>query len=302
MLQVQNIKKAFSPRSVALRGISFSLGRGERVALIGPNGAGKTTLLRTITGLLVPDEGEVRLENRRVMDEPVWCQRRIGYLPEYPPLYPELTPLEQLHTLGKIRRVPNYRERSRHLVESCDLGEVARRPSGRLSRGTRQRVALALSLLHDPQLLILDEPTVGLDPEQIARFRELIFSLSADRLLLLSTHNLFEAETLCTRCLILCAGTLALDERLPLETQRSGEGWEIEWQGARWPQGWPAPVTEVPNGAWKRSRLEDKNLDSAALVEVLVKQGCRVKSIKREQVRLEDIYLKATGQHRRDEP
>jgi ABC-2 type transport system ATP-binding protein len=186
------------------------VGRGEIVGLLGPNGAGKTTCLRVLTCFMPPTSGDARVDGLSVRSESREVRRRLGYLPEGVPLYPELRAEEQLRHAAGLRglaRAETRRELSR-VVELCGLGEVRRQLIGTLSRGFRQRVGLAAALLSDPPLLVLDEPTVGLDPNQLREVRELIRSLAGDHTVLLSTHQLREVEAVCSRAAIIDRGRL----------------------------------------------------------------------------------------------
>lgn len=209
MILVSHLTKRFAS-TVAIDDVSFEVRRGEIVGFLGPNGAGKTTTLRILTGYLVATEGQVRVDGLDVFLQSLAVRRRIGYLPETVPLYPELRVDEYLTFRARLKGVPRRKLRARldDVKEMCGLTEVARRIIGQLSRGYWQRVGLADSLVHDPELLILDEPTIGLDPNQIRAMRELIRNLGRRYTILLSTHILSEAEMICQRVLILHRGKI----------------------------------------------------------------------------------------------
>ncbi|MBI2104828.1 MAG: ATP-binding cassette domain-containing protein [Candidatus Omnitrophica bacterium] len=194
----------------ALADVSFQVQAGEIVGFLGPNGAGKTTTLRILTGMLAPTAGTVRIDGLDVTERPLEVRRRIGYLPEHVALYPELRVQEYLYYRASIKGVPGRarREHARDAMERCAVTDVARQLIGRLSKGYRQRVALADCLLARPPILILDEPTVGLDPHQIRQTRELIKALGRSATILLSTHILPEVEMLCHRVAIIDKGRI----------------------------------------------------------------------------------------------
>jgi ABC-2 type transport system ATP-binding protein len=210
LIEVENLTRRF-PRCEALGGVSFGIRRGEIAGLLGPNGSGKTTTLRLLAGWLAPNSGRIRIAGFDAETQSLECRRRIGYLPENIPLYPEMRVEEFLLFRGRIRglRGTHLAARLREVLEQCGLGEAARRLIGTLSRGFRQRTALADCLLHEPDVLLLDEPLAGLDPAQVHVVRELLLRLGQSRAVLFSTHVLAEAEQLCRRVLILNAGRLA---------------------------------------------------------------------------------------------
>ena len=209
-IEVERLTKRY-PTLTALDRITFQVERGEIMGFLGPNGAGKTTTLRILTGLLEPTEGQVRVEGIDVSTHPVEVRRRIGYLPENVSLYPELRAEEYLAYRATIKGVPRSQRRARldEVLQRCAVGEVRRRLIGRLSKGYRQRVGLADCLIGHPTILILDEPTVGLDPHQIRQTRELIKDLGRQATILLSTHILPEVEMICHRVTIIDHGTIA---------------------------------------------------------------------------------------------
>ena len=206
---VRNLTKRYDTVT-ALSDISFQVESGEIMGFLGPNGAGKTTTLRILTGMLAPTEGEVRIDGLDVTERPTDVRRRIGYLPEHVALYPELRVQEYLSYRASIKGVARREQRGRILaaLKQCDLTDASRLLIGRLSKGYRQRVALADCLLAQPSILILDEPTVGLDPHQIRQTRELITALGRTTTILLSTHILPEVEMLCHRVTIIDKGRI----------------------------------------------------------------------------------------------
>jgi ABC-2 type transport system ATP-binding protein len=222
MIQVDRLTKRFGSFSAVDR-VSFEVGKGEIVGLLGPNGAGKTTTMRMLTTYLTPTSGRASLAGFDVLDDPLQVRRRVGYLPENVPLYGEMRVREYLLFRARLKDVARSRLRRAvgEVVGRCQLGEVERRIIGQLSRGFRQRVGLAEALVHDPQILILDEPTAGLDPLQIREVRKLIRELGDRHTILLSTHILPEVEAVCSRVIIIARGRIALDDQLANLQQES---------------------------------------------------------------------------------
>lgn len=215
LLAVKSICHSFDSKR-AIHNIGFELCRGEVVALLGANGAGKSTTLNIITGNLIADSGEVHICSNNLATHPKQAKANLGYLPDTPPLYKELTVREYLHFAASIHKVSkeDTAKRARHAIEVCGLGTVEKKLIANLSKGFKQRVGIAQAIIHNPALVILDEPTVGLDPLQMQDIRMLLNELSNDHTVLLSTHLLAEAETTCNRVLIIDQGSLLLDQTL----------------------------------------------------------------------------------------
>ncbi len=215
MIQVSNLSKWYGPFQ-ALRDVSFRVDEGEIVGLLGPNGAGKTTTIKILTGYLHPDEGTVLVGGMDILTHTREVQAIIGYLPENAPLYPELSVQGYLKMIADLRQIPPDEQPERIAEAVCAVGleDQRTRPIGQLSKGYRQRVGLAQAILHRPKLLILDEPTLGLDPTQVLEVRRLIRRLARDSTVLFSTHILSEVEALCDRVIILMNGEVRADARL----------------------------------------------------------------------------------------
>ncbi|MGM0401089.1 MAG: ABC transporter ATP-binding protein, partial [Chloroflexota bacterium] len=215
MIDVTDLSKSYGSIR-ALDGVSFHMEEGEIVGLLGPNGAGKTTAIKILTGYLQPDEGDVRINGLDVLEQTRQVQAQIGYLPETAPLYPELTVQSYLRMVADLRRIPEeeQQERLSQAIYATGLQEQLTRPIAELSKGFRQRVGLAQAIVHRPRILILDEPTIGLDPTQIVEVRDLIRTLAQDSTILFSTHILSEVEALCDRAIILINGQIKADARL----------------------------------------------------------------------------------------
>lgn len=212
MIEAKALSKYYGP-FVAVENISFAIPKGQVVAFLGPNGAGKTTMMRMLTGYLAPSVGSATVAGFDVRSDRIEASRHLGYLPENGPMYPEMTPLEFLSFFGEAREMnaASLRSRIDEVVTSCALELVIEKPIGKLSKGLRQRVGLAQALLHDPDVLVMDEPTAGLDPNQIRQFRENIRQLGRTKTLLISTHILHEAEATADRVLLVNNGQLVFD-------------------------------------------------------------------------------------------
>jgi ABC-2 type transport system ATP-binding protein len=215
MIDVVALSKSYGPIE-ALRDVSFHIAPGEIVGLLGPNGAGKTTIIKILTGYLQPNRGTATVDGLDVLTHTREVQARIGYLPETAPLYPELSVQSYLKMMAELRRIPETEQAARisEAVRATGLADHLARPIGQLSKGYRQRVGLAQAILHKPKLLILDEPTIGLDPTQIVEVRGLIRRLADHSTILFSTHILSEVEALCDRAIILINGRVRADARL----------------------------------------------------------------------------------------
>ena len=200
MIAVTDLSKGYG-RIEVLKSVSFRVATGEVIGLLGPNGAGKTTMMKVLTGYLQQDEGQVTIDGLDVLTDTLEVQKRIGYLPENAPLYPELSAQAYLKMIADMRRVPSSDRPAllSEAVRATGLEDQLTRPIGQLSKGYQQRVGLAQAILHKPKLLILDEPTVGLDPTQIVEVRRLILRLARHSTVMLSTHILSEVEAICDR-------------------------------------------------------------------------------------------------------
>ena len=223
LLQVDGLRKTFG-RRIAVDGVTFALDVGEIVGFLGPNGAGKTTTMRMIAGYLEPDDGTAKVFNIDVAQDRRRAQERVGYLPEGAPLYGEMTPWSFLRFTAEARGMA--REAARHAVrraaQDARLGDTIDQPIETLSKGYRRRVGLAAALLHDPMLLILDEPTDGLDPNQRHAVRDLIRRLGEERGIIISTHMLEEVEAVCTRAILIDGGRIIADESPQSLAQKHG--------------------------------------------------------------------------------
>lgn len=234
MITVEDVTKRFGPL-VAVDRLGFRIDRGEVVGFLGPNGAGKTTTMRMLTGTLQPDAGRVLFDGRSIGEDPAATKRRIGYLPESNPLYEEMLAAEFLEFAGRLRGLEGRELHAAvgRVVERTGLEDVFFRPIGETSKGYRQRIGLAAAILHEPDVLVLDEPTEGLDPNQRVEIRRLIAELGEDRTVLLSTHVMQEVEATCSRLLIVSRGRLVADGTVAglLAGDHGGGAYVVEAEG-----------------------------------------------------------------------
>ena len=305
LLTLDRVSKRFNGVA-AVDGVSFTVGRGEVVGFLGPNGAGKSTTMRMITQYLEPDEGTIRFDDMPLADAGEGAKRRIGYLPENNPLYHEMLVAEYLEFIARLRGIDGA-DRTRTIdeaVNATQLESVYYRPIGELSKGFRQRVGLAAAILHRPDLLVLDEPTEGLDPNQRVEIRRLIGDLGKDRTVLLSTHVLSEVETTCSRLLIINKGQLAADGPVSeLVTRARGAtriALEVEGIGVVDDIGRLEGVANVePSGVGPRIRLAitaDGSRDLRPdLFHLAVSRGWTLYELHEEAGSLEDLFRHITS-------
>lgn len=215
MIKVERLSKSFGPFQ-AVKDISFEVKRGEILGFLGPNGAGKTTTMRMITGVIPPTSGTALVDAFDIVQDPLEVKKRIGYLPETPPVYPDFTVRAYLSFVAKIKGLSAELQKDNigWAMEKCGLQDVQKRLIGNLSKGFRQRVGLAGAIVHKPDVLILDEPTVGLDPKQIREIRKMIQELSSDHTIILSTHILPEVAMICDRAAIIQQGKIVMDDQM----------------------------------------------------------------------------------------
>ncbi len=209
MIRIDNVTKHFGA-TVAVRSISFEVEQGEILGFLGPNGAGKTTTMRIITGYFPPTDGNAYVAGYSVLDQPLEVKKRIGYVPENPLLYNDMRAIDYIRFIGAIKGVPKskLKESVERVVDTCAIGDVTTKSIGSLSRGFKQRVSLAQALVNDPPVLVLDEPTTGLDPKQIHEIRQLIKSMEGERTIILSTHILPEVSVTCSKVVIINEGRI----------------------------------------------------------------------------------------------
>lgn len=305
MIEAHNITKTF-PGVVALDHISFEVGKGEIVGFLGPNGAGKTTTMRILTCFLPPTHGSARVAGFECMKESMQVRRRVGYLPETNPLYIEMRVWEYLDFRASIKGV-GIRDRKKRIEEACDRCGLRDRQSSiieTLSKGYRQRVGLADAILHNPEVLILDEPTIGLDPNQMREVRILIRELGRDRTVLLSTHILSEVEKLCRRILIINKGSIVVEgtpQQIAEQLIRTGR-FHLQVRG----DGRPVKETldaipGVGNSIWSQQGdlhtflIDAKGKDvSGEILRAAAAKGWEVVEFGPEHLSLDDVFTLVT--------
>ncbi|MCS7232634.1 MAG: ABC transporter ATP-binding protein [Synergistetes bacterium] len=299
-MDVQDLGKEFHGRWV-LRDVNFTVREGEILGFLGPNGAGKTTTMRIITGYLPPSVGKVKVAGYDVTENPLEVKRRIGYLPESPPIYRELTVKEYLKFVMEIKDVPRNRRKERlsEVIEYCGLKEVYGRLIGNLSRGYRQRVALAQALISDPDLLILDEPTSGLDAVQIVEIRSLIKSLKGRHTVILSTHILPEVTATCDRVIIISNGRIAAEDTLEGLEARLRPSKKVEVKVARYRDKVSQELSKLPSVISVVPSRDDtilieypQSLDLREdIARVVVGLGAGLLELKPVSMTLEEVFL-----------
>ena len=309
MIEVQQLTKRYGP-TLAVSNISFEAKKGEILGFLGPNGAGKTTTMRILTGYLPPSEGTARVAGFDVVTEPLEVKKRVGYLPELPPVYTDMTVSEYLTFVAKIKGVPrgDVKKRVDEISEKCAVTEVQTRQIGKLSKGYRQRVGLAQALIHNPEVLVLDEPTAGLDPKQIIETRELIRGLAGQHTVILSTHILPEVSKTCERVVVINAGKVVAEGK-PEELTRRLQGFETVLVTAEGPSGAIKEKLEQVGGvnlvefrgdSDGRVNFEvhaEKGRDvRAELARAVVESQWRLYELRSSGLSLEDIFLKLTTQ------
>ncbi|MCB9378636.1 MAG: ATP-binding cassette domain-containing protein [Holophagales bacterium] len=305
MIEAQNLIRRYGDFT-AVAGVSFAVPEGEIVGILGPNGAGKTTTIRMITGFLPPTSGRVTLGGQDLFGDSIAVRREIGYLPESVALYPEMRVEEYLDYRGRLEGMDRatLRRRRAEVVDRCLLGDVRRQIIGTLSKGYRQRVGLAAAILHDPRVLVLDEPTVGLDPKQIVAIRELILELGRKHTLLLSTHILPEVELLCRRVLIIDRGKIvaegspeALREQwqgrvtLTVETAAAQPGAESDLSLV---DGVEAVATEGDAGTRYRLECKQGSDPRAEIFRLAVAKGWTLVELASARASLEEVFVRLT--------
>lgn len=304
MIQVQNLSRYYGAFK-AIEDVSFEVAKGEILGFLGPNAAGKTTTMRIITGYLPATYGTARVAGYDVLEQPLEVKRRIGYLPENPPLYLDMTVRDYLDFASKIKGVPaeDREKRIESVMTRTAIRDVADSLIKKLSKGYRQRVGLAQALVHDPPVLILDEPTIGLDPRQIIEVRELIKSLAGERTVILSTHILPEVSMTCDRVVIINRGRVVAEdtpenltarisgsEKLQLEVEAPKE--ELLETIRKMDGVSHAEVTEKRDGRWVLTVENQKGRDvRRELAETVIKQNWGLYEMRRLGASLEDVFL-----------
>ena len=300
MIEAQGLVRKYGD-FIAVDNVSFSIPHNQIVGLLGHNGAGKTTILKMLTGVLEPTEGRVLIEGTDTANDRLLAQRRIGYLPETCPLYPEMAVVEYLEYVAELRGIPKEQQllAVKEAIANTELLEKARNPIGTLSKGYRQRVGVAQALLHNPEILILDEPTSGLDPSQINHMRSLIRTLSKKSTVILSTHVLQEVEAVCDRVIILSRGKVAVDSdmeslqssnRLVLYVDRGPEDVRKTLHGIAGIRAMTVLSMTDGEGRYAIDCDGEVNALGAATAKAVVDSGMRLYSLQTEKRTLETIF------------
>jgi ABC-2 type transport system ATP-binding protein len=308
MITITNLSKHYGSLK-AVDDITFEVKAGEILGFLGPNAAGKTTTMKIITCFMPPTAGTVEVGDLNVFDHSLKIRRMIGYMPEDNPLYPDMNVVDYLHFVSELRGIPpeDRRQRLKNIIELCGVGDVLHQDIGELSKGFRQRVGLARAMVHDPEILVLDEPTVGLDPNQIVEIRNLIKKLGKEKTVILSTHILPEVQATCDRVVIIHQGKLVADGT-PEELQSSFQGQELVHLVLK------APEDDVPgaiSGLENVSGVEEKATEAGglrrfavesqrgtgireALFRLAVDKKWTLLEMHREQVSLENVFRELT--------
>lgn len=297
-IKVNQVTKLYGEQR-ALDNVSFEIERGNIVGFLGPNGAGKSTMMKIITCYLPPTEGQVEVCGFDVSASPMEVKKRIGYLPEHNPLYPEMYVREYLEFVAGIHKIANKKQRVEEMIELVGLDVERKKKISALSKGYRQRVGLAQAMIHDPEVLILDEPTTGLDPNQIVEIRNLIKGIGKDRTVMLSTHIMQEVEAICDRVIIVNKGSIVANDKasnLLQHKQKSFVRVEFSTAVASNVLGTIKGVSEVKRVSdtiWILGSEGQKDIRQA-IFDFAVEGKLSVLTIQKEEQRLEDIFKRLT--------
>ncbi|MBI1898697.1 MAG: ATP-binding cassette domain-containing protein [Acidobacteria bacterium] len=313
MINVEGLTKRYA-RTIAVDNISFEVQKGQIVGFLGPNGAGKTTTMRVLTCFMPPTAGKASVAGFDVLEQPMEVKKRIGYLPELPPVYGDMEVIEYLRFVGRLKGIPkaDLKRRVDEVIERCAVGEVRTRLISKLSKGYRQRVGLSQAIIHNPDVLILDEPTAGLDPKQIIETRSLIKSLAGDHTIILSTHILPEVEQTCEQVIIISRGKLVATDSVHNLTNRlrGSEAVAVEVEGRDGAVNSAVilqrleKVPGVSRVLAKESRgqrhiFEIESLQGRAirpdLARAVVESGWNLNELRPVAVSLEEIFLQLTA-------
>jgi ABC-2 type transport system ATP-binding protein len=307
MIQVQNLTKRYGPRT-AIDGLNFEVGRGEIVGFLGPNGAGKSTTMKILTGFMPASEGTATVAGFDVFDSPIDVKRNIGFLPETPPVYTEMSVEDYLRFTTRLHGLEKSKIESAvsTAIEKTVLGDVRKRLIGNLSKGYRQRVGIAQAIAHNPQVLILDEPTVGLDPKQIIEIRKLIKELAGEHTIILSTHILPEVTATCDRVIVINKGRIAAQDTLDRLTTRIQQGRIYSLAVRNLTPDGIAAIRAIPgikavsdSASTSESRLTVEILPEAGevrdrITETVVSHRMGLLEFVAEKLSLEEIFLQLT--------
>jgi ABC-2 type transport system ATP-binding protein len=316
MIKVEGLTKRYA-RTVAVDDVSFEVAKGQIVGFLGPNGAGKTTTMRVLTCFLPATDGRAEVAGFDVTTQAMEVKRRIGYLPETPPVYPDMEVSEYLEFVGRLKGVSkaNIRQRLDEVAERCAIADVKQKLIGKLSKGYRQRVGLAQAIIHNPDVLILDEPTSGLDPKQIIETRDLIKSLAGDHTIILSTHILQEVEATCERVIIIAKGKVVAADTVDNLTHRlrGSESVVIEVGGADGGDAVQRRLEQVSGvsrvisreGRNQKLRFEVEGLQGRHirpdLAKAIVESGWELHELHAAAYSLEEVFIELTSAEKKEQ-
>jgi len=312
MINVKNLVKAYNINDMAVKNVSFKINKGEIVGLLGPNGAGKTTIMKIITGFMNPTEGEVFVDERNTLTEPLHIKKMIGYLPEDTPQYDDMTVYEYLKFTAEIRGISIDKRINaiEQMIQLASLEDVINKKISQLSKGYQKRVGLASVLIHDPEILILDEPTTGLDPNQVITFRKMLRRFTEKKTIILSTHILSEIEAICERVIIIKRGEIVADDTIEnLIKKHSDDEFfdfnikannllEVEKALSQLKTSWKIEfIKKITNDTFRFRALVSKSSDFEANLKDLVKnKNWELSQIEKNSANLEEIFLKLAGE------
>ncbi len=309
MIEVDQLTRLYGP-APALQDVSFRAHRGEIVGFLGPNGAGKTTTMRILTGYLPPTSGRASIAGHDVVEDSMAARRNVGYLPESTPLYPEMTVWSYLEFMARLRGVADRDNAIERAMERVDLNDRAHQQIGRLSKGLRQRVGIAQAVLHDPPVIILDEPTIGLDPRQIREVRALIQELRGDHTVILSTHILPEAQQVCDRVLIIHRGQIVAEDAPGKLTSQLPGGQRVRLSLGQGANGVASVIDGVAGvkgvrdegGGAYTIELETGADPRAEIARAVVQNDWHILELTPQGMSLEDVFLELTREDLERDP
>ena len=298
-IEVKNVTKIYGEQK-ALNDVSFSINSGNIVGFLGPNGAGKSTMMKIITCYLPQTEGSVHVCGYDVVEQPIEVKKRVGYLPEHNPLYPEMYVREYLEFIAGIHKIANKQKRIDEMIDLVGLTIERKKKIGALSKGYRQRVGLAQAMIHDPEVLILDEPTTGLDPNQIVEIRNLIRSIGENRTVMLSTHLMQEVEAICDQVMIINRGNIvANDKAANLRGFKNKQVIRVEFDKEVHANQLSSisgvnDVERINDTTWLLGSSSDKDIRQAVFAFAVEKE-LAVLTVQKEEQKMEDIFKKLTS-------
>jgi ABC-2 type transport system ATP-binding protein len=298
-IEVKNVTKIYGEQK-ALNDVSFSINSGNIVGFLGPNGAGKSTMMKIITCYLPQSEGNVNVCGYDVVEQPIEVKKRVGYLPEHNPLYPEMYVREYLEFIAGIHKISNKQKRIDEMIDLVGLTIERKKKIGALSKGYRQRVGLAQAMIHDPEVLILDEPTTGLDPNQIVEIRNLIRSIGKDRTVMLSTHLMQEVEAICDQVMIINRGNIVANDKAEnLRSFKNKQVIRVEFDKGVTANQMSSiegvgDVESINDTTWLLGSSSDKDIRQAVFAFATEKELALL-TVQKEEQKMEDIFKKLTS-------